>query len=318
MRTFLLVCCGMLLLAAFGSGAGEKELGPEWTPGPSPGVFKRLIAAEAQRSAAGDVTTYTLTTLGKTPIAVREADDRQGIGVSFRGEASFGMRKNAQGDLASCSFSVGEVTYFDFDGDGHIDALIDGTPARGRQPRIVYDGRFVDVRDYLNVFADRVAQGRDGKRYVFRDGKWQIQSWAAVVPPAAKAQEKKEGGAGPKDPDRMPGPAGNAPEGEKLAVKRKALWDALKQALPNVLEDMDAYGENATLTAVCFTGRGQVFVFSLEDHRVEKVMLEKAVPRINRITFEDDSQTETGLPGSGRFVLWRGGDVELRVIRIRW
>jgi hypothetical protein len=146
------------------------------------------------------------------------------------------------------------------------------------------------VGDFLNVFANREALGLDGTRYAFREDRWKKVS--------AAGEPLEEGG--PRT------------EEEKEEARRKVLWDALRKALPKELADIDAYGENPSLTEVCFSSRGKVFFFALKDKKVEELHFMVALSKVNRITFEVDEAQEKNAPGRGRFVLWRNGKVEMR------
>jgi len=91
---------------------------------------------------------------------------------------------------------------------------------------------------------------------------------------------------------------------DKADKKREELWQALLKALPKEYKQIDAYAENASLTAVLLYSRHAVLKFSLESRKVEEIHVMKALGRINRITFE---QHEDG----GNWILWLNGKREL-------
>ena len=102
-----------------------------------------------------------------------------------------------------------------------------------------------------------------------------------------------------------------APKGEEAA--RATLWAALQKAKPKDLV-VDAYGENPSLTQVCFLAGGRVYLFTLEDGKVTEEVFMKFLPKINRITFRPAAG-----PGKDRgdFVLWADGQVEMAFDRSR-
>ena len=107
----------------------------------------------------------------------------------------------------------------------------------------------------------------------------------------------------------VPGWAAGAADGEKGGEedkKRAALWQALLKALPEKYKEIDVYAENAALSQVLFRSQGVTLTFSLKTGKVEPVLHMKALPKVNRITFE---QNKTG----GYFALWYYGQRELTV-----
>jgi hypothetical protein len=100
-----------------------------------------------------------------------------------------------------------------------------------------------------------------------------------------------------------------AADGEKVGEqdkKRAALWQALGKALPKEYREIDVYAENSSLSQILFRSRGTTLTFSLQTGKVEPVLHMKALPRINRITFE---QNKSG----GYFALWANGQRELTI-----
>lgn len=107
---------------------------------------------------------------------------------------------------------------------------------------------------------------------------------------------------------RMPGQVARAAEVEENeeGKKRAALWKALGKALPEKYREIDVYAENPSLGQVVFRSHGTTLTFSLKTGKVEPVLHMKVLPKINRITFE---QNKNG----GWFVLWYYGQRELEI-----
>jgi hypothetical protein len=106
---------------------------------------------------------------------------------------------------------------------------------------------------------------------------------------------------------RVPVQVARAADGEKgneEGKKRAALWQALLKALPKKYKEIDVYAENPSLSQVLFRSQGTTLTFSLKTGKVEPVLHMKAIPKVNRITFE---QNKNG----GWFVLWYYGQREL-------
>lgn len=104
-----------------------------------------------------------------------------------------------------------------------------------------------------------------------------------------------------------PRQVGVAAGGEKgKGEKRAALWKALHKALPKKYKKIDVYAENSSLSEVLFRSQGTTLRFSLRTGKVEPVLHMKALPKINRITYE---KREAG----GSYALWYNGHRELTI-----
>jgi hypothetical protein len=108
--------------------------------------------------------------------------------------------------------------------------------------------------------------------------------------------------------------AAEEPAGGGEEAKRKALWEAFKKAKPKEIEKIDAYGENPSLTSICFSAGGQMYLFSTKAGKVEPLVFMKALPKINRITFREDKNLDKGGSATGWFVLWADGEVEMNFL----
>ena len=103
------------------------------------------------------------------------------------------------------------------------------------------------------------------------------------------------------------------PAGSEEA-KRNALWAAFQKAKPKDLGEIYAYGENPSLSAICFSTDRWMYLFSTKDGKVNDLTFMKVLPKINRITFREDKQLEKSGPGKGWFVLWADGKVEMQFL----
>ncbi|MFO0880409.1 MAG: hypothetical protein U0840_23940 [Gemmataceae bacterium] len=90
------------------------------------------------------------------------------------------------------------------------------------------------------------------------------------------------------------------------ATKRAALWQALLKALPEKYREIDVYAENPSLTQVLFRSKGTTCLFSLRTGKVEPVLHMKLLPRINRITYEQNKVASF-------YALWYYGTMELSI-----
>ena len=108
--------------------------------------------------------------------------------------------------------------------------------------------------------------------------------------------------------------AGMEPAGSGEEAMRNALWAAFQKAKPKDLGEVYAYGENPSLTAICFSTDRWMYLFSTKDGKVKDLTFMKALPKINRITFREDKQMEKSGPGKGWFVLWADGKVEMQFL----
>jgi hypothetical protein len=111
----------------------------------------------------------------------------------------------------------------------------------------------------------------------------------------------------------VPHASAQEPAGGEQA-KRKALWAAFRKAKPKKIGDIDAYGENPSLTAICFSAGREVYLFSAKTGKVEVQVFMQLLPKINRITFREDKRLDKSGPGKGWFVLWANGEVKMNVM----
>jgi len=86
--------------------------------------------------------------------------------------------------------------------------------------------------------------------------------------------------------------------------KRKALWKALLEALPEKYREIDVYAENPALTQVCFRSKNATLLFNIQRQKVEEQNHAKMLPRINRITYRE-------VNSGGVFLFWCYGQLEL-------
>ena len=100
-----------------------------------------------------------------------------------------------------------------------------------------------------------------------------------------------------------------APGSEK--AKRKTLWTAFRKAKTKEIGEIDTYGENPSLTAICFSAKGQVYLFTMKEDKVAPLTFQKGLPTINRITFSEGKRLKKSDPEMGAFVLWADGEAEM-------
>jgi hypothetical protein len=104
------------------------------------------------------------------------------------------------------------------------------------------------------------------------------------------------------------------PPGVGEEAKRNALWAGFQKAKPKDVGEIYAYGENPSLTTICFSTDRWMYLFSTKDGKVMDLTFMKVLPKINRITFREDKQLEKSGPGKGWFVLWADGKVEMQFL----
>jgi hypothetical protein len=106
-------------------------------------------------------------------------------------------------------------------------------------------------------------------------------------------------------------PAADPRAARNEQVRRDALWAELKKAMPNGVEEIDCYAENQSLTEVCFSAGGQVYLFSLKAKRTEPLVFMKYLPRINRIEFGIEPPTRKDGQELVWYRLWANGQLEM-------
>lgn len=95
-------------------------------------------------------------------------------------------------------------------------------------------------------------------------------------------------------------------------AKRKELWAALMKAKPKEIERIETYGENPSLTAVCFSANQNVYLFNMKERKVTQLSFMKVLsPNINRIVFKEDKELEKHAAGVGWFELWSSGTLDM-------
>ena len=106
----------------------------------------------------------------------------------------------------------------------------------------------------------------------------------------------------------VPGQVAGAADDEKGTRKAKAdsTLAGAGESLARKYKEIDVYAENPSLSQVLFRSQGTTLTFSLKTGQVEPVLHMKVLPKINRITFE---QNKNG----GWFVLWYYGQRELEI-----
>jgi hypothetical protein len=106
-------------------------------------------------------------------------------------------------------------------------------------------------------------------------------------------------------------PSAGPDAGKKEQARRDALWAAFSKVLPNGMQDIDAYGENQSLTEVCFSSGGQVYLFSLANRKVVSLTFQKYLPKINRIEFAIEPPAFKGGQEMTTYRLWSNGKLEM-------
>jgi hypothetical protein len=151
---------------AIGADAPQRKLGPEWTRVGD--QYRRKVEVNGVRYAAGNVSSYTLP-LENDEVFVSEVDDNRGFKVSHR-YGQLEVKKDGRGRVAAHTAVLGEMLYFDLNGDGVIDAMYDG---KAKRALIFFEGRYVQVEDSKAGFdsGPRWAIGR-GTQYIFAGDHW--------------------------------------------------------------------------------------------------------------------------------------------------
>lgn len=184
MRTCLLAFLGLFLLGSSDKKPVEKKLGPEWTLDQN-GWYQRPIQAKAY--ALSDSIRYSMVTQGKKMVDVSESDDGRSYSVGIEadtdplvsgpvmrmGRPVFQVKVDERGRIVEYTVTLGDVTYYDFNGDGIIDGIV------GRNTtRIVYQDRWVVVRNDRRGGLSHLnrATSDDGKTiYEFENGAWKAK-----------------------------------------------------------------------------------------------------------------------------------------------
>lgn len=95
--------------------------------------------------------------------------------------------------------------------------------------------------------------------------------------------------------------------------KRRILWEAFFKKKPGKILKIDVYGENPSLTAVCFRSMGVTYLFDLRTNRFSPVNHAKLLPKgsVNNIIFLKDKKTSLGA-----FILSYNGSLQLSISAI--
>jgi hypothetical protein len=101
-------------------------------------------------------------------------------------------------------------------------------------------------------------------------------------------------------------PAEAADKEDEADKKRAALWQALEKALPKEYQQIEAYAENTSLTAVLFRSKGTTLEFSLKTGKVKEMQHMKLVGAVNCITYQESKNSCT-------WTLWYKGRRELTI-----
>ena len=93
--------------------------------------------------------------------------------------------------------------------------------------------------------------------------------------------------------------------------KPSPLWLALLKAIPEQYRTIDIYAENPSRTLVLFQSRGETLIFNGTTGMVQVIAHQRALGRINQITFEVRPPAQSG------FILWLDGVPQLTILAKR-
>lgn len=162
-RSIVLGC----IVAVF---AGLLLAGDPVSPLPTGSKVRHFIGGEASR--------YELE-LENDTIYISDLDKNRGVillrrpHVASRSDDQLNIRNNKDGSVAEYTVVLGDVRYYDINGDGFIDWMEDRRP-RVRRVWILFEGTFVEVR------AGR--HGPVGDDYQFVAGRWVSKSPRKKLP----------------------------------------------------------------------------------------------------------------------------------------
>jgi hypothetical protein len=161
-------------LLALLQASEAREFGPEWTK----------VANDEERAVhhkrlevpvvhfGGNVANYDVK-LESDRLQIVEIDDNQGYWVENLQYGRFEVHKKADRTAAWYCIRFIGVQYYDLNGDGVLDAMVDWRQQHMRA-FILVDDRFIEVDE--NVLPETRAAKARNVRYVFEDGKWRIHN----------------------------------------------------------------------------------------------------------------------------------------------
>jgi hypothetical protein len=160
-----------LAVVAVGACTAQRRFGPEWTKVGD--TYERKVEVKVVHYAAGNVSNYTLP-LEKGEVHVWQVDGDRGFHVATQHpDGRLEIATDDQGNAAGFMVVLGEMEYIDLNGDGVIDAMREG---KARIPRILLEGKFVEVANSKSPFRGLTARAVDGTtEYIFEGGKWKVK-----------------------------------------------------------------------------------------------------------------------------------------------
>ena len=178
-RWIILLVAGLclpLLIAV----AGDRTFGPEWKKVTFPNTgtveYQRSIEVKVTHPPAEGASHYTVP-LENGTLNILEEDGNRGLELrvdnkqGYQGGVGFGTDEG--GKPSSYWVRFGHMEYYDFNGDGILDARFD---EKSQQPFIMFDGRDIPVEHTKDHFKRRKKRSLDQKTtYVFVRGKWSLE-----------------------------------------------------------------------------------------------------------------------------------------------
>jgi hypothetical protein len=184
---FVVLVCSLAVSAA----GDRRSFGPEWKKTHSQSEwakagfdYERTVNVTFHHS-SGNVAGFQLPLESGDTVWGYEVDGDSGSNVEIRSRqgvpyGGFEVTKGPNGKPESFTVSVGPNRYYDLDADGVFDAMYDHRSKSGRVPMILFDGRFVPIRDQLSLFS--CARGETLKvrgiglneEYEFTKGRWNL------------------------------------------------------------------------------------------------------------------------------------------------
>src|SRR5438132_1104937 len=116
------ITCVVVLLGVFRIA---REFGPEWTKDGL--TYRRIVSIPVAHLAAGNVSGYELK-MDYDTLHISEVDDNAGFSIERRPCEEFEVRKNRDGSVSEYRIVLGDVRYYDLNGDGFIDSMEDRRP----------------------------------------------------------------------------------------------------------------------------------------------------------------------------------------------
>jgi hypothetical protein len=163
MRTLMIGLVAMLVAVvcwSLGLAADEptKKFGPEWTKdvGGKSYTRKQIVDVSRQTNIKHPYTSYTLPAESNT-MYVQERDEKGDIEIGVvQGKdkstyMSIEARMNDEGKARTFMVNFKRNLYFDLDGDGMIDAMVDNRDGK-RIRMVLCEGQFVQIADSKDGF----------------------------------------------------------------------------------------------------------------------------------------------------------------------